>query len=707
MILSMRGKMIAIKRLAGRLARDAAGNTLAIVAAAIIPLAALVGSGIDMSRAYMAQSRLQMACDAAALAGRRAMTTGVVDATVRSEAQKFFRFNFDTGETGNPTAFKVANFTPTITDGANSAVVISASTTVPTTLMSMFGYNQVPISVTCNAKQDFVNTDVMLVLDTTGSMLDDVNGVAVNGGPTSKIASLRTAVLALYGQLSSVQTQLEAVGLRLRYGIVPYSSSVNVGDLIRQMNPSYINDSADYQSRVANYTTPLYIPTDSVMLAGDPLLLAAYPPGTQTYKVTSGSYNPTGTTFNLSDTNCANFGANASFSVSGGNFSPSPAGATLYDPDGPAGLTTTQPAAPTGYVKYQFSRLTATWSNGTTKPCDRTVVATRRTYSTRYSFTNWTYTQDTYDTSNYKTGNPVTVASNTNGTVATSGSYNIVELPGLTGTTSTTGINSSGSNVTIPALTTTTMTWGGCIEERQTDNTLNSSSGLSAPSGAYDLHFDFLPFSPETRWKPHWADIEYLRNSTAASSSGTAQKGRNGSDAYVACPSPAKRLQAWTLANLTTYLNSLTPIGGTYHDIGMIWGARLLSRTDIFATDNPKNYNNMPTSRYLIFLTDGAMAPNTDSYSSYGIELLDQRVTGSSSASGQLNDHKQRFKMACEAIKSMEVEVWVVGFAQALDSSLTGCATDTSKANTFTTPAALTAQFVKIGKDIGALRLTK
>src|SRR6476659_8968425 len=57
----------------GRLARDARGNTLAIIGAALVPLAGMIGSGVDMSRAYMAKTRLQSACDAGELAGRRVM----------------------------------------------------------------------------------------------------------------------------------------------------------------------------------------------------------------------------------------------------------------------------------------------------------------------------------------------------------------------------------------------------------------------------------------------------------------------------------------------------------------------------------------------------------------------------------------------------------------------------------------------------------
>ena len=75
---------------------------------------------------------------------------------------------------------------------------------------------------------------------------------------------------------------------------------------------------------------------------------------------------------------------------------------------------------------------------------------------------------------------------------------------------------------------------------------------------------------------------------------------------------------------LDTYLATLKPDGSTYHDIGMIWGGRLISPTGIFAGENGDVSDNQPTNRNLIFLTDGETAPSDISYSSYGIEPLDQ-----------------------------------------------------------------------------------
>ena len=53
--------------------------------------------------------------------------------------------------------------------------------------------------------------------------------------------------MALYDELQPIQTQLEANGMRLRYGVVPYSTTVNVGALIRAVNPAYLVDSMPYQ----------------------------------------------------------------------------------------------------------------------------------------------------------------------------------------------------------------------------------------------------------------------------------------------------------------------------------------------------------------------------------------------------------------------------------------------------------------------------
>jgi Flp pilus assembly protein TadG len=564
-----------------RLAKDVRGNTLALVGAALLPLMAMVGSSVDIGVAYMAKTRLQSACDSAALAGRRVLVNDTLtDATtdpVRVEATKFFKFNFPDGIYGTTV------ITPVITKPEAGTLKINATTEIPTSIMHLFGFSALPLSVSCSASQNFVNTDIMLVLDVTGSMSTSISDG--NGGNTTRIQSLKDAVIALYDELAPIQTKLEAAGLRLRYGLVPYSSAVNVGKLIRAKDASYMRSSMPYQSRrVANSA-----------------------PNT------------------ISSSNCT--------ATSGGS-----AHAGSY--------------------------------NSTTKVC-----------------TYFVYEQHTIDTSGFLAGSTVDLTPIIGGSTAAS----------------TAAVNSAA--------------WSGCVEERETVNTISSTSGYNVPAGATDLSVDLIPSTDANRWAPHWPQVVYPRGggSTSQYYGQTGYAGKsiiqydtslNAAGAYYACPVEAKRLQAWSKADLQTYVNSLLPIGGTYHDIGMIWGARMISDAGVFA-DSPSTFGSMPVAKHVIFMTDGALAPNPDTYTSYGVEYNDMRVTGSSTAADQLNRHKQRFKMICNEVKKKNVSIWVVAFATASNAELNECASSASQISVSTNKAQLIAKFVEIGKNIGTLRLTQ
>ncbi len=70
---------------------------------------------------------------------------------------------------------------------------------------------------------------------------------------------------------------------------------------------------------------------------------------------------------------------------------------------------------------------------------------------------------------------------------------------------------------------------------------------------------------------------------------------------------------------MQNYVNSLYSDGGTYHDIGMTWGARFISRRRIFGADNPSVFNDRPVNRYIIFMTDGILDTGP-LYTAYGLE---------------------------------------------------------------------------------------
>ena len=150
-----------------RLRKDARGNTMAMMAMGLIMLAGMAGSAVDVGRTYLVKSRLQQACDAGVLAGRRAMTSAAVDDLVITQANNFFNQNFANGNAGATTPV----FTPVATTGADAGQITATATTrVPMSVMQLFGKTSIDLTVTCDARLEVSNTDVMMVLDVTGSM---------------------------------------------------------------------------------------------------------------------------------------------------------------------------------------------------------------------------------------------------------------------------------------------------------------------------------------------------------------------------------------------------------------------------------------------------------------------------------------------------------------------------------------------------------
>lgn len=193
---------------------DEAGNTLVIFAASLVPLTMMVGSGLDISITYMAQAKMQNACDAAVLAGRQSMQGNAWNDDAKEEAEKFFDFNFPDGTHG----VENAKFEVDQDENDRAQIVGEASGTVPTSLMFIFGFDELSISAECDAKRDLGHNDVVLVLDTTGSMND-----APSTGGSSKITRLRNGAKGLYRALKDDEN-----GSITRYGMVSYSHTVNV-----------------------------------------------------------------------------------------------------------------------------------------------------------------------------------------------------------------------------------------------------------------------------------------------------------------------------------------------------------------------------------------------------------------------------------------------------------------------------------------------
>lgn len=257
-----------------------------------------------------------------------------------------------------------------------------------------------------------------------------------------------------------------------------------------------------------------------------------------------------------------------------------------------------------------------------------------------------------------------------------------------------------------------TVTWAGCIEEAATVNTATLNP---TPAGAHDLNINLIPANNAQRWKPMlnaavWQRYNNFGNITTSSvDSSTDQTTWRMSQVSNLCVPRARRLAEMTNAEVRTYVNSLTARGSTYHDIGMIWGARYLSPRGIFSADNTTAPNRQPISRHIVFMTDGLLAPSPNVLSPYGIEPWDQRITNGGSLSQIQNAmnsrHEARFQAACRAAKAENITVWVVAFGTDLTTSLTNCASP-NRAFEARNARSLNEAFQRIAANIAALRLT-
>ena len=207
-----------------------------MIAAAIVPILAMVGGGIDMGRSYLAQTRLQQACDAGVLATRKRLGTAVavsgeIPAAAADAGNRFFNLNFGDG------AYGTENRSFDMALGDSYAITGTASVDVPTTIMGIFGYDNVPLAVECSAQVSMSSLDLMLVLDVTGSMMQS------NPGDTEpRIDVMKDVIRNFHAQVEANK----GPSTRVRYGFVPYSTNVNVGGILQD---DWVVDQWTYQSR--------------------------------------------------------------------------------------------------------------------------------------------------------------------------------------------------------------------------------------------------------------------------------------------------------------------------------------------------------------------------------------------------------------------------------------------------------------------------
>lgn len=613
----------------GRLRRDEAGNTLALVAAALFPMLGLIGGGVDIGRGYLSQSRLQQACDSGVLAARKrlgtnAAITGEIPESAAAAGQRFFNLNFGRG------AYGTENRTFHMALESDFSVSGRATVDVPTTLMSIFGFSQMPIAVECQAQLNMSNMDVMMVLDTTGSM------ASTNPGDTQpKIAVLRQVVQSFHAQLEANKS----AGARIRYGFVPYSSNVNVGYLLRS---DWMVDEMTIQARVSDEKNKK---SEAIPVSGSATALpastsATCPPSTSNWVDISITYLPNGqkgrSIINGIEYSCEAIPSTGLFNVSG-----------------------------TSYKDYIVDWFVP---NGNSA--------------------GWRYEGLTKDVSalNGSSSNALILDGNK-------------VLPTATlAQTDPLGLISQ---------------FRGCIMERETYEIGDYANADIAR--AIDLDIDRVPdpSNPATQWRPLFSEI-HLTKTKKARKIDDLDTLISDRDKYLAgsqllarpsCPTQARKLAPMTAGEIAAYANSLQPVGNTYHDIGMIWGGRLLSPTGLFASEN-SDQPGQPTSRHMIFLTDGETATAPFNYGTYGLEMVEERRWKTRSRTTLNQTVERRFAFACEEVKKKNITVWVISFGTAANPVMQSCA-GSNRYFVADDARQLEDAFATIAKRMGDLRVTR
>ncbi|MCK0128331.1 Tad domain-containing protein [Erythrobacter sp. F6033] len=641
------------------LTQDATANTIVIVAVSLVPLMAMVGGGVDASRYYMADTRLQAACDAGALAARRAMDADTFDDSHKQIANNFFDQNFEDGLFGMEDRSRVYTATE---DGK---VQGSASGTLPSSIMGAFGYDEFDLSVNCEADINVSNTDIMFVLDVTGSMNcapDNPNGGSCNNveATNAKIKSLRASALTFYDTVDAATSN----SAQVRYGILPYSSSINVG---AHLSSAWLADTHTYQSREPTVIQEIDWVDDE-----------------------NGAISSTKT------------GDNDGYPYLGANETRVPG--LTYDEcvDYAFGY-------PHWDIPYEFDTsdltLTSQTSSGTT---GEATYEGEITWKVLWNFVSGNYTGGscniTYDEYSYTADGTVTVGQVQEITETFAYRFDEIEydLSSLYSTGSL--IAPTGTNGANEA-----HTWNGCIEEADTSNTGTFSP---LPASANDLDIDLVPNSASEYWKPILASLVFYRFDTETGDWSrdeeitTTDWSQNPS---TTCPKAARKLAKFNdrteLEDWLSASNGFVGRGSTYHDIGMIWGGRFISPDGIFSSENATAPNGDAISRHIIFMTDGILSTSNTVYTPYGIEWWDRRVTDDGSAATGNTRHEARFQAACKAARDKNISVWVVAFGTTLTQNLIDCAT-TGRAYSASDADSLDDAFKEIAEKIAALRLT-
>jgi len=247
----------------------------------------VTGLAVDAARGYLIKARLSQAIDAAALAGGKALQTEQDPNynKVKTDAKAFFRANFPDGAMG-----ATVPDPSVVVDNSGATVSVNATATIPTTLMSLLGFQTMTVASSAKVARAVTGLDVVFSFDNSGSM-----GDTISGSKTTKIqqqvqnAQDLVDTLALPFTSGVQQQQVTVKGVNyslLNIGVVPWNSKVNVKTYVpgtgtpsgsgtwTATGTTFTDPLGHFSGTQHTYTSPisevplLYDPTDSSKVPG-------------------------------------------------------------------------------------------------------------------------------------------------------------------------------------------------------------------------------------------------------------------------------------------------------------------------------------------------------------------------------------------------------------------------------------------------------
>lgn len=187
--------------------KNTSGNITITVGLLVVPLMLAAGAAVDYSQFARKNSSMQNVTDSAALAVARDLQESTQE-EIEAKVNKFLKANLD------PAQYEEINKVTVTIPASKENVTVAVNSNHPTKIMRIAGIKKLDYTRESVVNAPTGDAEVMLVLDTTGSMSLD-----------GKIDALRVSATQFVEDVLEANTIRE----RVKVGIVPFNNYVNVG----------------------------------------------------------------------------------------------------------------------------------------------------------------------------------------------------------------------------------------------------------------------------------------------------------------------------------------------------------------------------------------------------------------------------------------------------------------------------------------------